>query len=299
MAWLSSFASFLGADAPAASTPMTDEVIRVEGVTKTYGHGDAAVRVLHGIDLSLRQGELTLVMGPSGSGKTTLVSILGLLLRPTSGRVIVEGQDVTGLDEGRLPLVRRRQLAFVFQAFNLFEALTAQENVELGLSLAGLDGAEKAERARALLDLVGLGDRTHHVPQDLSGGQKQRVSIARALGSPGRILLADEPTGALDSENGRRVMGLLRGAADEGRAVVVVTHDPRLEALADRIVRIEDGRVQSQSSRRDGPVSTGSPPAAAPSLLSSSRTPASEASPHTDVRVARDNSQNIQEVVRG
>ncbi|MCO5167105.1 MAG: ABC transporter ATP-binding protein [Planctomycetes bacterium] len=220
-------------------------MLRVEGLTKTYGQGEAAVQVLHGVDLSLRAGELTLVMGPSGSGKTTLVSILGLLLRPTAGRVWVQGQDVTDLDERTLPLLRRRRLAFVFQAFNLFEALTAQENVELGLQLAGLGARARAARARELLAEVGLADRAHHVPQDLSGGQKQRVAIARALGAPGRILLADEPTGALDSTNGQRVMELLRGAADAGRAVVVVTHDPRLLSLADRVVTIEDGRVRS------------------------------------------------------
>jgi ABC-type lipoprotein export system ATPase subunit len=233
------------APSPAPALSRGDEVLRVEGLTKTYGTGEAAVKVLHGIDLSLRAGELTLVMGPSGSGKTTLVSILGLLLRPTSGRVIVEGKDVTDQDERTLPLIRRQRVAFVFQAFNLFESLTAQENVEVGLQLSGLPASKRAARAEELLAQVGLSDRGHHVPQDLSGGQKQRVAIARALGSPGSILLADEPTGALDSTNGARVMELLRGAADQGRAVVVVTHDPRLEALADRIVSIEDGRIHS------------------------------------------------------
>lgn len=222
---------------------MNAEVLRVERLSKTYGSGETAVQVLHGIDLSLRAGELTLIMGPSGSGKTTLVSILGLLLRPTAGRVVVQGRDVTGEDERTLPLLRRKQIAFVFQAFNLFEALTALENVELGLQLAGITGRAQRARALELLAEVGLSDRAHHVPQDLSGGQKQRVAIARALGSPGSVLLADEPTGALDSTNGARVMELLRRAADAGRAVVVVTHDPRVEALADRIITIEDGRI--------------------------------------------------------
>lgn len=239
----------LGLLAPRKSSPSTpavdrgQEVLRVEGLTKTYGQGETAVQVLHGIDLSFRAGELTLVMGPSGSGKTTLVSILGLLLRPTSGRVFVQGQDVTDLDERTLPWIRRQRVAFVFQAFNLFESLTARENVELGLQLAGVPARARRQRAAELLAQVGLADRAHHLPQDLSGGQKQRVSIARALGSPGRILLADEPTGALDSRNGQRVMELLRRAADDGRAVVVVTHDPRLEALADRVLTIEDGRL--------------------------------------------------------
>lgn len=228
---------------------MNPEVLRVENLTKTYGSGETAVQVLHGIDLSLRARELTLIMGPSGSGKTTLVSILGLLLRPTAGRVVIQGQDVTGQDERTLPLIRRKQVAFVFQAFNLFEALTALENVEMGLQLAGITGKKQRARALELLAQVGLSDRSHHVPQDLSGGQKQRVAIARALGSPGSVLLADEPTGALDSTNGARVMELLRGAADAGRAVVVVTHDPRLEALADRIITIEDGRIHDDRRR--------------------------------------------------
>jgi putative ABC transport system ATP-binding protein len=231
----------------------SDEVLRVEGVKKTYGAGPTAVDVLHGIDLTLRAGEVTLVMGPSGSGKTTLISILGLLLRPTSGRVFVGGQDVTDLTEAALPLVRRQRVAFVFQGFNLFESLTARENVEMGLSLAGLRGDALRARAEELLAQVGLGDRGHHVPQDLSGGQKQRVAIARALGAPGRVLLADEPTGALDSQNGARVMELLRGAADSGKAVIVVTHDPRLVSLADRVVHIEDGRIhQDQRTGRLG-----------------------------------------------
>lgn len=270
MGFLASVAAVL-APPPAPATAAArlrkgEEVLRVEGITKVYGHGATSVRVLQGIDLSLRAGELTLVMGPSGSGKTTLVSILGLLLRPTTGRVWVEGRDVSDLGEAQLPLVRRSQMAFVFQAFNLFEALTAQENVELGLNLAGLHGAAATARARELLETVGLGDRGTHVPQDLSGGQKQRVAIARALGSPGSVLLADEPTGALDSQNGQRVMALLRQAADDGRAVVVVTHDPRLVALADRIIEIEDGLVVTAPSMKtaaslpDGAVSDSTNP---------------------------------------
>jgi len=226
------------------------KLLRAEGVTKIYGSGPTAVQVLHGIDLSLYGGEMTLVMGPSGSGKTTLISILGCLLKSTTGGVWVEGEDITRRAERTLSQIRRRQISFVFQAFNLFEALSALENVEVSLHLAGLDPRAARARATELLERVGLGDRLHHVPASLSGGQKQRVAIARALASPARILLADEPTGALDSENGRMVMELLRLAADEGRAVVIVTHDHRLEERADRLIEIEDGRIHADRSLR-------------------------------------------------
>lgn len=228
-------------------------LLETQALEKTYGSGETAVRVLHGIDISLRAGEMTLIMGPSGSGKTTLISILGCLLRPTVGRVLLEGQDVTHLPERELALVRRQQVSFVFQAFNLFEALTAQENVELSLQLSGLRNGAVRERAIELLEQVGLGDRMHHLPCDLSGGQKQRVAIARALGSPGRLLLADEPTGALDSKTGRKAMELLRLAADQGRAVVIVTHDPRLSDLADRLITIEDGLISGDEQLRPRP----------------------------------------------
>ncbi|RMG06324.1 MAG: ABC transporter ATP-binding protein [Planctomycetota bacterium] len=235
---------------------MSEELIRAEGVTKTYGSGETATRVLHGIDLALRAGELTLVMGPSGSGKTTLLSILGCLLKPSSGRVVLEGVDVGAQTEATLPELRRRRIGFVFQAFNLFEALTALENVEVSLRLAGLGARDARRRAHELLARVGLSDRAHHLPENLSGGQKQRVAIARALGSPGRLLLADEPTGALDGKNGRRVMELLRAAADDGCAVVVVTHDRRLEGFADRLVSLEDGRIADDRSLGPTPASS-------------------------------------------
>ena len=221
------------------------ELLRAEGITKTYGSGEGAIEVLHGVDLAFAAGELTLVMGPSGSGKTTLLSILGCLMQPTSGRLWLGEREVSRLTERTLPRIRRRELAFVFQSFNLLEALTAVENVEVALWLAGEDERAARRRALALLEQVGLGDRAHHVPQDLSGGQKQRVAIARALASPARVLLADEPTGALDSANGRRVMEMLRGAAANGKAVIAVTHDPRVRDLADRIVTIEDGVIHA------------------------------------------------------
>jgi putative ABC transport system ATP-binding protein len=219
-------------------------VIEVRELTKTYAEGAAAARALDGVDLDVYPGEVTLMMGPSGSGKTTLVSIMGCILRATSGRVWIAGRDVTRLPERELPAIRLNHIGFVFQGFNLFPTLTAAENVELALDLKKIRGAEAASRARGLLDRVGLSDKYNAFPADLSGGQKQRVAIARALAGEPSIILADEPTAALDSTSGRMVMEMLSGLArDKGRAVVIVTHDNRIVEYADRIVHIEDGRV--------------------------------------------------------
>jgi len=183
-------------------------------------------------------------MGPSGSGKTTLISIMGCILKATSGCVRVQGKEVTGLSESELPAVRLRHIGFVFQAFNLVGTLTAAENIELALDLKGVRGPGARKRAVALLDEVGLSDKKGAYPAELSVGQKQRVAVARALAGDPEILLADEPTAALDSASGKTVMELLRRMAHErGRAVVVVTHDHRVTEYADRIVRMEDGRV--------------------------------------------------------
>jgi putative ABC transport system ATP-binding protein len=220
--------------------------IEVRNLTKTYGAGASASPALASVDLDVHPGEVMLLMGPSGSGKTTLVSIMGAILRPTSGSVRVQGTEIASLDEQHLPRVRREHIGFVFQGFNLFPTLTAAENVEVALDLKGIRGGEARRRATALLEQVGLADKTKSFPSDLSGGQKQRVAIARALaGDPG-IILADEPTAALDSASGRIVMDMLSGLAREkGRAVVIVTHDGRVLEYADRVVRIEDGRVNN------------------------------------------------------
>jgi putative ABC transport system ATP-binding protein len=219
--------------------------LSVRQVVKSYGEGPGAVHALRGVDLDVNPGEVLLMMGPSGSGKTTLLSIMGAILRATSGSVRVNGQEVVGLPERRLPAVRLRHIGFVFQGFNLFPALTAVENVAVALDVRGVKGRAAAHRALDALRAVGLDDRAHRHPADLSGGQKQRVAIARALvGEPG-IILADEPTAALDSQSGRLVLDLLRRLATErGRAVVIVTHDSRTEAYADRVVHIEDGRLR-------------------------------------------------------
>jgi putative ABC transport system ATP-binding protein len=220
--------------------------IEVRELTKTYTEGATAARALDGVDLDVHAGEVTLLMGPSGSGKTTLVSIMGAILRPTSGSVRIAGRDITRLRERELPAVRLNHIGFVFQGFNLFPTLTAVENVELALKLKKVRGSEARARARALLDDVALSDKYHSYPADLSGGQKQRVAIARALAGQPDIVLADEPTAALDRDSGRTVMRMLHHLAHEkGRAVVIVTHDSRVLEFADRIVKIEDGRVSN------------------------------------------------------
>ena len=225
---------------------MTREpIVELFGVTKTYGSGETAVSALAGADLAVHGGEVLLIEGPSGSGKTTLLSVLGLLLRPTSGQVRVRGVDVVGLPERRLPAVRAATFGFVFQGFNLFPALTALENVALAIRMKEPGKPDPEGEARRLLGQVGLSDRTGYLPANLSGGQKQRVAIARALGGAPPVILGDEPTAALDSRTALATMELLRSLAlAEGRAVVIVTHDPRLERYADRIVRVEDGRVE-------------------------------------------------------
>jgi putative ABC transport system ATP-binding protein len=218
--------------------------VEIQGVSKSYGEGDAVVHALVGVDLTVRQGEMLFLMGPSGSGKTTLLSIMGCILRPTSGSVRIAGEEVVGLSEREMPRIRLRRIGFIFQGFNLFPALTVQENIELALDLKGIRGREARRRSGDLLARVGLSDKAAQWPANLSGGQKQRVAIARALaGEPG-IILADEPTAALDGTTGRAILDLLRELAHEkGRAIVIVTHDSRALAYADRLVTIEDGRI--------------------------------------------------------
>jgi putative ABC transport system ATP-binding protein len=230
--------------------PAPQVLARMVGVGKIYGAGEHAVAALDDATLDIRRGEVTLIEGPSGSGKTTLISILGLLLRPTTGEVWIDGRNVAGLGERELPALRAKHFGFVFQGFNLFPALTAIENVAMAIRMKNRAARDPNGEARRLLELVGLGPRAHHLPADLSGGQKQRVAIARALGGDPSILVGDEPTAALDTKTALSVMELLRElASTAGRAVVVVTHDPRLERFADRVVRVEDGRIQGIDSR--------------------------------------------------
>jgi putative ABC transport system ATP-binding protein len=218
-------------------------IVELHQVTKVYGAGENAVTALAEADFAVEPGELVLIEGPSGSGKTTLLSILGLLLRPTAGQVVVGGRTVSGLPERELPAVRARTFGFIFQGFNLFPALSARENVALAIRMKDPGAKDAVAQAERLLDSVGLGARMHYLPEDLSGGQKQRVAIARALGGNPPLILGDEPTAALDSKTALSVMELLRGLATRGHGVVIVTHDPRLERFADRVVRVDDGRV--------------------------------------------------------
>ena len=231
------------------SLPSAKTVIRARGLSKVYREGANELRALTDVHLDIRAGQLTLLMGPSGSGKTTLLSILGCILRPSEGRLELLGEDVTSLPETELPRVRREAIGFVFQGFNLFPMLTAAENVALAFDVRAVRGHKGKQRAEELLTEVGLQDRMRAFPADLSGGQKQRVAIARALAGDPPILLADEPTAALDSTSGRAIIELLQRLAHRhGRAVVMVTHDPRVLPYGDRILHLEDGRLVREQS---------------------------------------------------
>ncbi len=241
------------------------EVIRAKQLSKVYREGATELRALHEVDLEVRSGQLTLLMGPSGSGKTTLLSILGCILRASHGRLELLGEDVTSLPEKELPRIRRDALGFVFQGFNLFPTLTAAENVALALDVRGVRGAPARKRGEELLAEVGLAQKTRSFPADLSGGQKQRVAIARALAGDPPILLADEPTAALDSTSGRTVIDLLqRLAREHGRAVVMVTHDPRVLSFGDRIIHLEDGKIVREEANGSEALEAGAFPAGAP-----------------------------------
>ncbi|MEZ5427863.1 MAG: ABC transporter ATP-binding protein [Pyrinomonadaceae bacterium] len=220
------------------------KAIEVKNLSKTYGTGETAVHALRNVDLDVFSGQVTLLMGASGSGKTTLLSIMGCILRASSGSIQIHGREVTALSEAKLPKIRLQNIGFVFQGFNLFPALTAGENVELALNLKGVRGFDARRKACELLELVELGEKFGTHPSELSGGQKQRVAIARALAGNPSIILADEPTAALDSQSGRTISELLRDLARrQNRAVVIVTHDNRLLEYADRIVHIVDGKI--------------------------------------------------------
>ena len=229
--------------------------IIVRDVTKTYAEGGASVRALRGVDLEVHSGEIVMLVGPSGSGKTTLLSIMGCILQASSGSIRIAGQEVGHLRENELPRVRLDHIGFVFQGFNLFPTLTAGENIELMLDLKGIRGPQARKRAYELLERVGLADKFDVVPANLSGGQKQRVAIARALAGDPKIILADEPTAALDSHAGRTIMEMMRDLAHErGRAVLIVTHDPRVLEFADRTIRIEDGMIVNRSPEMPVPM---------------------------------------------
>ncbi len=217
-------------------------VLTTRGLTRTFRSGAGSITVLDDVSITVARGELLAIMGPSGSGKSTLLALLAGLDRPTSGSVVIDGQPLEGLSESALSLLRRRKVGFVFQSFQLLASFTAAENVMLPLELLGRPRVR--ERAQELLARVGLGDRGHHYPTQLSGGEQQRVALARAFAPDPTLLLADEPTGNLDGENGRLVLDLLLGMRrDLGTTLVLVTHDPGLAARADRVIHLRDGRV--------------------------------------------------------
>jgi putative ABC transport system ATP-binding protein len=229
---------------------MTEPLIKAVNVAKVLGSGAAEVAALRGVSLELKGGELTLLMGPSGSGKTTLLSILGCMLTPTDGTVRVCGHSTAGAEPEDLALLRREHVGFVFQSFHLFPTLSAADNVRLALDVRGEPSRSAKARSREALAKVGLPHKTSAFPRELSGGEQQRVAIARAIVGNPSIILADEPTAALDGENGQAIMKILAGIArEQGRAVLIVTHDPRLLPFADRVVHIEDGRIVHEERR--------------------------------------------------
>ena len=220
-------------------------ILEVSGLSKVFGRGANAVRAVNGVDLTVHRGEIVLIMGPSGSGKTTLLTMIGGLLKPTDGAVRIDEYDITAMKESELYEVRRHLVGFIFQVFNLLEALNVRENVEVVLNLAGRGGREARAKAERHLDDLGMGHRLRFKPNDLSGGEKQRVSIARALANDPHLILADEPTANLDSKQGHDVVVLLRDIAKkQGRTVVIVAHDHRIREVADRVLWLEDGRFK-------------------------------------------------------
>ena len=226
---------------------MEEEVIRAKDLTKIYLMGEIEVPALRGVSVRIRRGEVVSIMGPSGSGKSTLMNILGCLDRPTGGEYILDGEVVSTLNDDQLAEIRNRKVGFVFQSFNLLSRSSALLNVELPLRYAGVSKGRK-ERARAALEAVGLADRIHHRPAELSGGQQQRVAIARALVTDPAIIMADEPTGNLDSKSGREIMELLLGLNESrGTTLIIVTHDPEIAKQTQRIIRLRDGLVEEET----------------------------------------------------
>jgi putative ABC transport system ATP-binding protein len=224
-------------------------LIVFENISKVYKMGDSEVRALDDISFSVNRGEFLAIIGQSGSGKSTCMHIIGALDSPTSGKYYLDGQDVSALSDDKLAEIRNRTLGFVFQQYNLIAKLNVFENVELPLLYSGLNMRERQERVEAALDKVGLADRRRHTPNQLSGGQQQRVSIARALVVNPSIILADEPTGALDSQTGKEVLGFLRRLNSEGNTIILITHDLEIAAAAQRRIRLQDGRIVTDEVR--------------------------------------------------
>ncbi len=232
------------AAAAARAAILVSPLISMEGVTKTYDAGELAVQALRGVDLRIEPGQMVAVIGPSGSGKSTLMHILGCLDAPSEGRYLLEGRDVSGLSGFQLAAVRNQKIGFVFQTFNLLAKASLQRNVELPLLYAGLTGSERRERAQAALARVGLVERAKHRPSELSGGQRQRAAIARAIVNQPSLILADEPTGNLDTKTGLEILQIFDAMHAKGETVLIVTHDPRIAERCERVVSIVDGRIE-------------------------------------------------------
>jgi len=226
---------------------MSQPFIRIRGLVKHYQMGGQIVRALDGVDLDIESNTFTVVMGPSGSGKSTLLYLLGGLDHSTSGEISVDGQRLDQMDENTLALFRRRTMGFVFQSFNLIPSMSALENVAFPMQFAGVNASRRSQQARSILEQVGLGNRADHRPTELSGGQQQRVAVARALVNDPRLILADEPTGNLDTSSGAAIMQLLSDLHNSGRTVLVVTHDPRMIRFATHKIYLLDGRVVSEA----------------------------------------------------
>ncbi len=221
-------------------------ILKIENLFKSYSLERLEVPVLHDINLTVDAGEFAAIMGPSGSGKSTLMNLIGCLDRPTSGRILIGGEDVSMLSERDLARIRGERIGFVFQTFNLISRLTALKNVELPMVYQDIPRGARLKRAARLLEMLGLTDRADHKPSELSGGQRQRVAIARALANEPDILLADEPTGNLDSKTGEEIMQIFKELHSEGRTIIMVTHDQGLAENCDRIVRLKDGRIEDE-----------------------------------------------------
>ncbi|AEX85789.1 macrolide ABC transporter ATP-binding protein [Marinitoga sp. 1135] len=226
---------------------MEKVIFEVKDVKKVYKMGEVNVNALDGINFKIKAGEFVIIMGPSGSGKSTTLHIIGCLDTPTSGKVYVDNMDVSNLSEKKLARIRREKIGFVFQQFNLLPKLTALENVELPMIYKGLPSSKRRKKAKELLEMVGLGDRIHHKPSQLSGGQMQRVAIARALANDPQYILADEPTGNLDSKSGEDIINILKDLNKSGMTVIIVTHDPDLESLGTHNIYLKDGLIQKES----------------------------------------------------